>query len=419
MKITTLILGISLISSVFTYALDETEQERECKRARFLAGEALKVENYKEAALYYIKGEKICGGYDKANYDRLIGSLQYTINQETDETKKAAYMDTIRFFYDKTEKLGFYDKASSLARAVFELQAPEQDGEKIDRLLSEGIQMAGNDIHETYIQIYYQNIYVMYNNASDEAKKSSLKKRIISEYFTLSKKVSDLKMSAETQESMNQFFNDVVRSCDDLLPELKGFMSSLPADLEVKKTTVNNFISLMEDKGCEESDEYAMLIDTLIKIDPSVGAVIAKGKLLRAKKDYGASSDAFRDAKGMAESDEQKEELDYFILMNTMDQRNYKGAYTQAMGISGKFRSDALKIAARCVFNTANNCGTSTFDRKCNYYLAEELASQGGDGSLAAKCKSMFPTTEEIFDAGKKRGDSVTLSCWNKSVTIQ
>ena len=418
MKLQHLTLGLSLLIAVFSFGMDETEQEKECKRARFLAGEALKVNNYAEATMYYIKGEKLCGGYDKANYDRLVGSLQYAINEETDPTKQAAFMDTIRFYFDKTEKLGFYDESMALTRAVFELQAPEQDSEKIDKLLKKGIELSGDKVDETYIQIYYQNIYVLYTNSTGETK-ATYKKRIISEYFELSKMVSNLKMTAKTQEALNNFFNDVVKSCDDLLPELKGFMSSLPQNNEMKKTSVNNFISLMDQKGCQETPEYEMLIDTLIKIDPSVGAVIAKGKLLRAKKQFKESSTTFKKAQEMSADEAEKQELEYFILLNTMDVKSYKSAYSIAIGISGKYRSDALKIAARCVYNTANNCGTSTFARKCNYYLAADLAERAGDSNFAAKCRSGFPTTSELFDAGKKKGDNVTLPCWNKSVTLK
>jgi hypothetical protein len=35
----------------------------------------------------------------------------------------------------------------------------------------------------------------------------------------------------------------VVKTCDDILPELKGFMSSLPQEVESKKASVNNFIT--------------------------------------------------------------------------------------------------------------------------------------------------------------------------------
>jgi hypothetical protein len=420
MTIRNLTLGLILTTSFFGFSQEETEQERECKRARFLAGEALKVKNYHEATAFYIKGEKICGGYEKDNYDRLVGALQYTINEETDAAKKSLYIDTLLSYYDKTEKLGFLDKGSSLTRGLYELQASVQNNVKIDKLLKQGIEEAGLTINEAYVQYYYQNIYIMYANSTVAAEKTLYKKRIISEYFSLSRLVSDAKMSAKTQENLRQFFNNVINNCADLLPELKGFMSSLPQDVEMKKAAVNNFISLLEEMKCTESKEYEILIDTLISVDKSIGTVIAKGKLLKAKKRYTDAIATFNDAKGMSTDNVQKEELEYEVLVIQYENLNsYKAAYNTAMGISGNKKSDALKIAASCVMKLANSCGSSTFDRKCNYYYAEDLANRAGASGLASQARGNAPSSSEIFDAGKTKGDSISLSCWGVSVTLK
>lgn len=419
MTIKSISIGLVLFSSFFGFSQEETEQEKECKRARFLAGEALKVKNYPEATMYYIKGEKICGGFDKPNYDRLLGSLQYTINEATDPKAKTAYIDSLLFFYDKAEGLGFIDKSVSLTRGLYELQSSKPNNVKIDKLLNEGIALAGLTVNEAYVQYYYQNIYILYTSTTGEDK-NIYKKRIISEYFSLSKLVSDAKMSAKTQESLTQFFNNVVNTCADLLPELKGFMSTLPQDVEMKKTAVNNFISLLETKKCTDSKEYEMLIDTLISIDKSIGTVIAKAKLLKAKKKYADAISTFKDAMTMATDATQKEELEYEVLVIQYDNLDsYKAAYSTAMGINGARKNDALKIAASCVMKLANSCGTSTFDRKCNYYYAEELANRAGASSVASSARANFPSAEEIFDSGKSKGQSVSLSCWGVSVTIR
>jgi hypothetical protein len=419
MNIRNLTFGLSLFTSLFLYAQEETEQERECKRARFLAGEALKVKNYQEATTYYIIGEKWCNGYDKGNYDRLLGSLQYTINNETDAAKKSKYIDTLLAYYDKVETLGFIDKSVSLTRGLYELQAAKPNNSKIDKLLKEGIDMAGDKVNGMYVKYYYQNLYLLYANNTGDAK-NSFKKRVISEYFTLSKMATDLAFPEDVKESMVQYFNNVVNTCADILPDLKGFLANLPQEVEAKKTTVNNFITLLESKNCTDAKEYEILIDTLIKIDPSVGAVIAKAKLLRAKKKYSEALSVYKEAKAMSTENAQKEELEYEILVIQYDNLDqYKAAYSTAMGISGSKRNDALRIAAGCVMKLANSCGTSTFERKCNYYYAAELAEKANDNNTASKAKANFPTSEDIFNEGKSKGQSVSLSCWGVNVTIK
>lgn len=414
MKIANLLIGTFVITAAFSLrAQEETEQERECKRMRFLAQEENKIKNYAGAATFYLKGETICGGYDAANYERMIGTIRNAVATETDKNRKTAYTDTLVAAYDRQEKAGFYDPKNDLIRATFIVQCGKPDRAKADALYNRGIHAEGAQVTEAHVSYYYYNLYVHYTEVPAD-QKSELKKRLIADYFFLSKMIGDQNMSIKTQENLLSYFNGVVKSCDDILPELKGFMSSLPQEIESKKASVNNFITLLEMKSCTESKEYGMLIDTLVRIDPSVNAIIGKAKYLRSQKKYSDAIATLKEAKGLANA-EQKEEIEYMILdIMYTDQKNYKGAYGMAMDISGKYRSTALKMAANCVAQTANSCGSSTFERKANYLYAAQLADRAGDGSAAARYRNSGPTESEWFEAGVS---SVTLSCWGVTVS--
>lgn len=407
------LVGTFSLISLNSFAQEETEQEKECLRMRFLAGEELKIQNYAGASTYYIKGEKICGGYDKANYDRMVGTLRNTISGETDKVKKTAYIDTLLAVYTTTEEKGFYDKVNDNIRATYIIQSSKPDRVKADELYTRGIAVSGTSSSETHISLFYYNLYTMYAEAPAD-KKGEFKKRLIAEYFNLSKIVAEAKMSVKTQENLTTYFNNVVRSCEDILPELKGFMATLPQEIEMKKITVNNFITLLENKNCTDSKEYEMLIDTLIDIDPSIDAVLAKAKLLRAKKRNTEAIATLKEAKTMTSDADKKEEIEYMIAEIQFGSGSYNAAYSTAMGISGKYRSDALKLAASCVAKLASGCGSSTIERKANYLYAAQLADRAGDGSAAARYRAAGPTDGEWFDAGV---NSISLSCWGVTVS--
>jgi tetratricopeptide (TPR) repeat protein len=416
---------LGLFSLVCTFAFiswsqeNDSIRERECLRNRKLGGDEYNVKNYKLASTYYLRGESYCGDqYDVKQYSLLLASLQNVLNVETDPTAKSAYIDTIIGVYDRAKAKNVLPANSELIWGLYELQSSKLNREKVDKVLGIGIRSGSKMLRDAYLFYYYQNLYVLYANSTGDAK-LGYKKRMISEYFEINKLASEVGASAENIENINKLFNDCVKSCDDMLPELKSFISVLPQDLESKKVTVNNFISLLEKKGCDKSKEYEMLIDTLIKIDPSVSAVIGKGKLLKSKNKYSDAIETFRKAKSMTSDQNQIEEIEYMIASSQFEQGSYASAYSTAMGISGKYRNDALKIAAQCVYNNANNCGTSTFERKCNYYYAADLADRAGASSLSSKAKSQFPSTDEIFSEGKSKGQSVSLSCWGVSVTIK
>jgi hypothetical protein len=396
------------------FAQEQKEEDRECLRMRFLAGQELDLNNFKGATTYYLKGEKICNGYDKVNYERLTGTIRNVLYEEKDAEIKKAYSDTLLDVWDRMEKLGFLGDEISILRAQTEMGRTKPNMAKIDAYFVKGIAFEGVKLDEYYLSLYYYNLINMYV-AADAKAKPELKKRVISEYFVMSKMVSDRGYSVKTQETLNTYLDGVVRTCDDILPELGGYMKNLPKEKDAKLVAVKNFMNLLDQKSCQGSKEFEMLLDTLISIDPGYEAMIQKARLLVSKKKYTEAMNVYRDAKALAPSATEAEDCDYEILKMQYNQNSYKAAYNTAMSISGRHKSEALKLAAGCVAALANSCGNSTIERKFNYYYAAELAARGG----APKYSNYFPTDAEIFEAGFSKGQSVSLSCWGVSVTIR
>lgn len=419
MKLGQLIFGVLLMMNFSSFAQDE-DTERECKRMRFLAGEALKIKDYKEASMYYIKGETICGGYDAKNYARLIGSIRKAGRAETDKANKKAYNDTLDAVYNRAEAAGMYNNADDLYRAYNNLQSSNPTPKKADSLFLSGIKVKGTEVRETYIVYYYFNLYSLWNSAKGE-EKAAYKARMIKGYFRLSKLISDAKMSVKTQESITGYFNIVVKTCDDILPELNNFMSTLPQDAELKKVSVNNFIALLEDKECTQSDEYFMLIDTLIYNDPSsIDALMMKAKAESAKGKHSASIVTLKKARDLTTDDAQKNEIKYMIASEQYVSGAYKSAYSTAMTVSGDLKGKALVIAGKSVGQNANNCGDTTFDRKCNYIYAVQLLQQAkskgaATGGKISEYTQRFPTSDDCFAKGNP--SSVTLECYGVTVS--
>ena len=399
----------------FTSFAQETDEERECLRMRFLAGEELKINNYKGAATYYLKAESMCGEFDKANYDRLIGSLVNTIIDEKDADKEKAYKDTVLAVYERAEKLGFVGGDTYLRRAGYEMGRTKPNVDAADKFFVEGMKAEAGKFDESTIPLYYYNLLLKYN-AAPAANKAALKKRYITEYFDLSKVVTERGFSVKTTETLSTYLGYVVKTCADILPELKGFIKELPQEKEAKKATVQNFMDLLSAKNCVDSKEFEMLLDTMLVIAPGYETVMLRARLFVAQGKYSSAISTYNDAKGMAPSAEAKEDIEFEILKMQYKQNSYKTAYNTAMGISGKNRNEALKIAASCVASLANSCGSSTIERKFNFYYASDLMSRAGVGG---QYTSNFPTSDELFNNSFSKGQSVSLSCWGVSVTIR
>lgn len=390
--------------------------DRECKRMLLFVGQELQLKNYANATMYYLKGEQICGNYDAKKYSNMVQTIRNTIITEKDNTRKKLYTDTLLAVYDRMDELGLYQESESAQRATYIMFSTTADNKKADAIYLRAFEN-NNKFKDGELTYYYFNLFTLFSISKDEVK-ASYKKRLISDYFRLSKKIEKESFAMSTQESLTGYFNNLIRSCDDILPELNLFMSSLPKDKEAKKKTVYNFLNLLKSKGCTESDEYEMLIDTIISIDNTIDAVLAKGQLLQVKKRFKESISVYRGAIEMTEVDSLKNEILMSILnIQYTDIGSYRSAFNTAMTIKGSNRSKALLVAANCVAKTANTCGSSTFDRKCNYYYAAQLAEKAGDPGRAAKYRANAPSSDEIFSNNSP--SSVTLSCWSVTVEVK
>ncbi|MFK7787541.1 MAG: hypothetical protein AB8B56_20625, partial [Crocinitomicaceae bacterium] len=366
------------------------DAERECKRMRFLAGEeGLNKDDYKVAAMYLLKAETICGSLDKDNWDRLIGSLGTVINGETDEATKKAYADSLSAAFTRQEAAGFYDPESDCFRASIILQSSNPDAKEADKYFQRCIKAKGTATHESFIVYSYYTTYLIYNAATGE-EKAELKKRMIQDYFNLSELVSKAGMTPQTQETLTTYLDYVVESCDALLPEIPGYIENLQEDKAAAIEAIQRMLKLLETKKCTDSKEYADLVDAWVERAPEdLEALILKASLLKGTQ----AIPILRDIMSKTSDDALKAKCQYRIAAAQFNAGQYKAAYTSGRACTGEYKSDGMGIAAQSVAATANSCGDSTFERKCNYLYAAQLAEQAGMGGKASAYRSKAPSS--------------------------
>lgn len=397
-------------TAFLTLTANAQEEDRECKRMTFLAGEALNAKDYKQAVNYYHKEEIICGDYDQANWGRLLGSLKLAINEETDETVKQLYIDSLLSAYDRQEAAGMYEEKEDLERGMYIMQSAAPDVAKADSFFQRGIKANGLKTHEAYISYAYFTLYSMYFDAEGE-EQVALKKRMISDYFKYSEMVGKAGMSALTQETLTTYLDYVVESCDDLLPEVDGYINGLPEDKDQALKAIQEMLTLLDSKGCSESKEYGNLIDAWLKFDPnSLEALLKKAATLEGT----AAIPILRDIMSKTDDPELIAKCQYQIAYAQFRAGQYQAAYASGRACTGKFKSDGLYLAAQCVAATANSCGDSTFDRKCNYIYAAQLAEQAGQSGAAARYRASGPSSSDCFNENSPK--SVALNCWGVTV---
>ncbi|MBM3452349.1 MAG: hypothetical protein FJX84_04305 [Bacteroidetes bacterium] len=390
------------------------------------------ISEYKRELEFRLKAEKICPDFDLKNYRQIQRVITDLMKRDTSNIK--FYFDTLNAMLERMDAKSINDVKNNI-RAANYLKGTNPNRDKADIFYQKALNETSTKLDDELVQNYYLNIYNIYNDASED-NKSALKERMIIEYFSLSKLCVDKALREGTQTYLTTILNLILKSCEDILPEISVFLNKLPSNKDQKLITVNNLISILEDKDCTSSNEYVILIDTLLNIDRSYKSLLVKAKLLSFKGNTTDAVNLFKEARGMAKNDAEKKTIEdeiskvqeriaaqeYNKVLNLFNGGSYKSAYNAAMGVSGKYKGEALKIAGQCVGQLANGCGSSTFERKCNYYHAVNLLQQAQNaganvGGLIGAYRAQCPTADEKFDAGNPSSQS--LSCWGVSVQVK
>lgn len=236
--------------------------------------------------------------------------------------------------------------------------------------------------------------------------------------------------SSENFQEVMQSFMEAEAICDDMGKD----------NYDRLLVTIQHVIAIQE----EGSDKYNMYIDTLLHYwekTEEIGYYNESDDLLRGyyytqmkEPDY-EKADFYmsRGIKNQELEDEAYKKLQsatldssnffryqYQIAAEYLTNGRFHAAHAVAEHVEGELKGKALILQAKAVSATANMCGESTFERKCNYLYAIQLleeAQELGTGDLSEsiqKYRSLSPYGGQTSSFGKI--NRIHLSCWDVTV---
>src|SRR5690606_27158825 len=172
-------------------------------------------------------------------------------------------------------------------------------------------------------------------------------------------------------------------------------------------------VSRMYNKECTDDPLYIKLVKAYDEVDPSaITKVFVAGILLKDGKENEAMQ-YFNQAYDLETDKLKKANLAYKIADNLRKRGNYGQArsyYQKALANSPSMGKAHIAIAGMYAAS-ANNCGSSTYDKRAVYWLAASEARKAGrvDANLksyadgvAASYEGKAPSKSDIFTAGNE-----------------
>lgn len=439
MKLKTLIITLvfAISTNLTTNAQETGYSEEDCAKYRSLYYQYLKQGMYKDATFFWSKAYSNCGGTDSLDgkffKNGRVAYLQRL--KKLDDTKDAAEIkninDTLAWVYEQRMLIG-EDPDWALDYAVMLVSNKSEDFEKIDGLFK-NIHSMKDQASGTQIRSYFRHLIVNKFNAAPQESKEAERENVIEEYIVLSdycgtaiakanemadekKKAKAIRSYEGAQDFLDKYFLKIADDCSVLTPVLDKKFETIPAG-EAGLADLNKFIGLLEKQKCTDSETYSKYVTESVKRNPTAAGYAGLGTIQLRKDEKSEAVASFEKAVELEGEGANKNKYLLSLAKSQYIARSYKAAFSTAKKVDGEDRADALKLCGDCIAATANSCGNSTFERKANYWLANDYYVKAGAGS--SKFLSNAPSAQEMFDEGVSAGASISLSCWGESTTAR
>ncbi|KKM21211.1 hypothetical protein LCGC14_1637760, partial [marine sediment metagenome] len=245
-----------------------------------------------------------------------------------------------------------------------------------------------------------------------------------------SKEKRSLQIATTNSESYGKIAGSVdsklgaLADCDNLIPLYQKSFEEKKGDVKWVKRAVGRMFS----KECTDDPLFTKLFEAQMALDPSAKARMYSGLLKqKAGNSQGALED-FNKAVDLETDSYEKSEILYKIA--TIVRKTSKSqarSYAQKAIDANKANGKAYLLIANLYATSANDCGSTPFEKRAMYWKAAEMARQAGrvDPALSSNAQqssasydAKAPSKTDIFNSGMA-GKKITFSCWvGGSITV-
>ena len=453
---TTLLFTLLFIGLNIIYA----QQDEECMTKLSIFHEYVKAKNYDAAYepwmivrnkcpkfnnAIYIDGEKIldhkidkASGAEKVNYiNDLLKLWEQRALHFASKTKKGEYAaKACQLMYDnrqvlnktKEELYECFDNAYKLDKATFTNPKSLYTYFSLMVDLYDAKKKPAKDLFNKYDDVV-EKVEDEVKNYSEKLNKLIEKEDAGTE---LTKKEGQYK---KFYESYLKAYDQISGSIDQKLGDRANCENLIPLYKKDFEENKNNAVWLqraagkMSEKECTDDPLFFQLVNAYHELSPSANSAYYLGIL---KDKEGKSSEAikfYEQAISLETDNFKKAKLYNRIALKLKARHNYGKArnyFRQALKLNPSNGRPYISIAAMYAAS-ANNCGSTNFDKRAVYWLAADEARKAArvdptQKKNAAKSVANYlakaPQKAEIFSSGRS-GQVIKINCWiGASVTV-
>lgn len=418
-----------------------TINEDDCAKYKSLYYEYLKQGLYSDSRSFWLKAAETCGGLEHQNKGfykngvAIYKGLRKGISPK-DTLTYSAVNDSLSMIY----KAGWtkHNEAVWGLEYAFHLYYYASTDPQMDELF-ENVHLLKEKSPAKYIEAYFKHqIRNKYNKGGvDEREK--LKTSILEDYFLLREycrlgivngdMVTDVKKRDAVIQSyekaydlLDKYLVKVPLLDEDINELFLHFYESTELDSVQKVNQIDHDLVLLESLKATDLLIYKELVYESLKMRPSGKGFLLVGNMELEQVNNKGAIEAYQKGLDLKPSIELTYELKYKMTIALYQERKYKKAFTLAKEVKGELEGKALKMSGDCIVALANVCGDSTFERKANYWLANDYYNEAikkGEKLNKNSYSKLWPTNGACFEENIALGSSYKLVCWGEYTVVR
>ncbi len=430
-------------------------QDPECMTNLSIYAEHVKVKNYEAAFAPWKMVYETCPGLNKANFSYGERILEYKI-ENSSGAEKEGYIQDLLTLHDKslqyfptnyTQAEIASDKASILydnkKATNDELYAILSKAFKEDRAHFDNPKALYLyfstlvDLHESGKK-ELQEVFDVYDEVTEKIEEEN--EKYLEEIGKLLPKdslgtlTSKEKQQLKSYNSFSENYGKISGSIDAKLGTLADCENLIPLyqkSYEEKKGDINwvkGAVGRMFAKECTDDPLFRKLFEAQLALEPSADAFVY-GATLKVKDGDTRGAIADFDKAADLETDSRKKSNILYKAATVARKFSKQQARTYAQRAINANPSNgkAYLLIANLYASSANECGSTPFEKRAVYWKAADLARQaarvdpalsGTASQAAASYSAKAPSKTDIFQSGMA-GKTIAFSCWvGGSVTV-
>jgi len=430
-------------------------QNPECMTNLSIYAEHAKVKNYDAAYTPWLMVYETCPSINKANFSLGEKILSYKIDNSSG-AEKDGYISDLLAMYDNSLKV-FPDKfpkaVVAIDKALLLYDNKMASDEELYNMLHDAFEQdASNFKNPKALYLYFSSLVDLYNEGKKDLQTvfdtyDDVNEKIEEENEKLTDIISKLlpkeeagtlttkekrrlKVATTNSESYGKIAGSVdsklgaLADCENLIPLYQKSFDSKKNDV----TWVKRAVGRMFSKDCIDDPMFQKLFEAQLALDPSADAYVYGGTLKKKAGDNKGAIADFNKALELETDSKKKSNIAYKIA--TSYRRTSKSTarkYAQAAIDANPSNGRAYLLIANLYATSANDCGSTPFEKRAIYWKAADMARKAGrvDPSLssnanqsAASYSAKAPSKTDIFNSGMA-GKTISFSCWvGGSVTV-